>query len=84
VNARDFIEILIGLLTVGGSVSGAFFGAKISIARLEERVRQSEEFILELRKMKHLRVDPYLGSADSNRPNTIDDLEARIRKLEKS
>jgi hypothetical protein len=45
--------------------------------------RQAEQFIDELRKMKHLRVDPYLGTADSERPNTIDVLEGRITRLEK-
>lgn len=74
-SVRDVVEILIALLTIFGSVAGAFFGAKISIARLEERMKQAEVFIIELRAMKHLKVDPYI-------PGAIDAIEARVRKLE--
>lgn len=56
---RDFVELLIGIFTICGSVGGAFFGAKISIARLEERMRHVEQFIQELRDWKH-QVDPYI------------------------
>lgn len=72
---RDVVEVLIGILTMTGSVAGAFFGAKISIARLEVRMTQAEAFILELREMKHLKVDAYI-------PRAVDDMEARIKKLE--
>jgi len=56
---RDLVELLMAILTICGSVGGAFFGAKISIARLEERMKQVEAFIVELRTWKH-QVDPYI------------------------
>lgn len=73
---RDVMEILIALVTIGGSVMGAFMGAKISITRLEERMNSAEGFIVELRAMKHLKVDPYL-------PGAVDAIEERVSKLEK-
>lgn len=59
VTARELIEALLAILTICGSVAGSFFGAKISIARLEERMKQAESFIGELRTWKH-QVDPYI------------------------
>ena len=81
---REVLELLGFVFTVAGAVGGAFMGAKIAIAHLEERVGQSERFIDELRKMKHLKVDPYLGSVDSDLPNTIDILKERMDRWEKS
>lgn len=75
-STRDGVEILIALMTICGSVMGAFLGAKISIARLEERMNSVEGFIVELRAMKHLKVDPYL-------PGAVDAIEARVSRLEK-
>lgn len=69
------MEILLALVTIFGSLAGAFFGAKISIARLEERMNSVEGFIVELRAMKHLKVDPYI-------PGAVDAIEERVRKLE--
>ena len=45
------------------------------IGVLHARVSQAEQFIDELREMKHMKVDPYI-------PRAVDDHERRITRLE--